>query len=173
MLTILIMMSLFGSIQATSTNQTLLLDKQTVNHPPEQPSTPTCEKASGGIGTQFTFTSSTTDPDGHLLYYLWDWGDGVAAEWQGPYSSGESVTKTTFWLSQNTYEVRVKAVDDPGGDGPEGDDPYRLESDWSDPCPITISKSSGKLVYRPILQNLLENLLTKFPLLRYILLIRN
>ena len=101
-------------------------DGGATNNPPEKPGLPS-GPSSGKVGVNYTFSSSTTDPDaGDQLYYQWDWGNGVS-EWFGPYTSGESVEVTHSWLVAGDYQIKVKAKDNSG-----------LESDWSDSVTIHI-----------------------------------
>jgi hypothetical protein len=96
------------------------------NNPPEKPATPT-GPASGKPGTSYLYTTSTTDPDGDQVFYMWDWGDGNFSDWIGPFNSGASATATYSWTEQGTYSIKVKAKDTFGD-----------ESVWSDPLPITM-----------------------------------
>ncbi|MBE3137911.1 MAG: PKD domain-containing protein [Thermoplasmata archaeon] len=99
---------------------------ENTNHPPEKPGVPS-GPTSGKAGVNYTFSSSTTDPDnGDELYYQWDWGNG-ASEWLGPYTSGQSVEATHSWLVAGDYQLKVKAKDNNG-----------LESPWSDTITIHI-----------------------------------
>jgi hypothetical protein len=90
---------------------------------PEQPDGPT----EGVVGVEYVFSTSTTDPEGDQVYYMWDWGDGTYSEWMGPFDSGDTVLAWHTWIEAETYEVRVKAKDI-----------YNCESDWSDPKTIHI-----------------------------------
>ena len=83
----------------------------------------------GGKNINFSFTASTTDPEGDQISYLFDWGDGNYSTWIGPVNSSESVTATWTWRTDGTYNVRVKAKDIFDG-----------ESDWSDAHPISIAE---------------------------------
>ncbi|UCD12958.1 MAG: hypothetical protein JSW60_05165, partial [Thermoplasmatales archaeon] len=57
------------------------------NAPPEKPEQP--DGPSEGItDIEYTFSSSTTDPEGDKIYYKFEWGDGTDSEWVGPYESG-------------------------------------------------------------------------------------
>jgi hypothetical protein len=97
------------------------------NHPPEKPGVPS-GPTSGKAGVNYTFSSSTTDPDASdLLYYKWDWGNGES-DWLGPYASGQSVEAIHKWLIPGDYQVKVKAKDSNG-----------LESEWSDTVTIHIA----------------------------------
>ena len=58
--------------------------------PPEKPDIPD-GPSTGGIDTEYTYTTKTTDPDGDKLYYLFDWGDGEVSGWLGPYNPDELV----------------------------------------------------------------------------------
>ena len=59
----------------------------------------------------------TTDPDGDDVLYYVDWGDGKHEDWDGPYESGENITKTHSWPKiTRLYEIRVKAKDIYGGE---------------------------------------------------------
>jgi len=62
----------------------------------------------------YTYSSSTTDPDGDKISYLFDWGDGSDSGWRGPYTSGTTAFATHLWSSPGTYYVKVKAKDEQG-----------------------------------------------------------
>ena len=80
------------------------------NDPPLTPSAPS--GPSDGIPeTSYSFSSSTTDPDGNDVYYLFDWGDGSNSSWLGPYASGASVSAAHSWFTAGLHDVRVKAKD--------------------------------------------------------------
>jgi len=107
------------------------LNKSAVeNDPPDKPSTPDGE-THGESGVEYTYTSSTTDPNEHQLYYKWDWGDGEESDWLGPYESGATCAATHNW-SDGGYNIRVKAKDI-----------YDAESEWSDPLHITMPFGYG------------------------------
>ena len=79
----------------------------------------------------YSYSTSTTDPDGHEIYYKWDWGDGSFSDWLGPYPSGVTVEAEHEWIVGGVFEVVVKAKDSIGS-----------ESSWSDPLVVTIESSS-------------------------------
>jgi len=111
---------------------------------------------SGKINTEQTYTASTTDPDGDKISYMFDWGDGEFSGWIGPYNPGAEASASHTWTEQGDYEIRVKAKDDHG-----------VQSEWSDPLPITMPK--GKSYINPILLEILEKILERFPLLQQLL----
>ena len=78
--------------------------------PPEQPSKPVGDTIAIWH-KQYTYTSSTTDPDGDDIYYLFDWGDGTTSGWLGPYSSGQTGTASHTWTELGEYYVRARARD--------------------------------------------------------------
>lgn len=96
---------------------------------PNPPSGPT----SGLVNINYTYSGSTTDPNGDDIYYLFDWGDGTDSGWLGPYPSGATVEAEHAWAFGGTYNVKLKAKDD-AIDGP-----------WSDPLTIEISGPSVQL----------------------------
>jgi len=81
------------------------------NDPPttsSQPSGPT----NGFIGIEYTYTTSSTEPNGDTIKYGWDWdGDNNVDEWTDYYGSGQTATATHAWNSVGTYNVKVKAKD--------------------------------------------------------------
>ena len=96
-------------------------------NPPNKPARPS-GKSSGIIPfVKYTYSTSTTDPDGDQVYYLWDWDDGTCSDWFGPYDSGETAEASHRWTKYGSYEIRVKAKDR-----------YGAESEWSDPLAITM-----------------------------------
>jgi len=127
-----------------------------VNHEPVKPNTPS-GPIQGKAGVEYSYTTSTTDPDGDQVYYLWDWGDGNNSGWLGPYNSGATIDTLHKWTVKGSYSIKVKAKDIHGN-----------ESVWSDPLPITMPYTFNK----PILQ-FLELLFQRFPnafsLLRHLL----
>lgn len=110
------------------------------NMPPNAPQQP--DGPTGGIvfnrvvvGKSYTYTTVTTDPDGHDVAYMWDWGDDTVGEWSTTWPSGVGVSESHTWIEAGTYEVKVKAKDDPNGDGDISDG---LESAWSEPLTVTV-----------------------------------
>ena len=73
------------------------------------------------------FSTTTTEPDGDDVYYLFDWDDGTDSGWLGPFDSGAMASASHSWSEVDTYEIRVKAKD-----------VYNVESDWSDSKVIDI-----------------------------------
>ena len=96
------------------------------SNPPEKPSTPNGPDR-GTLNKQYIFSSSTTEPDGEEIFYLFDWGDGNYSDWLGSYTSGETVTASYTWEIIGDFEIRVMAKDING-----------VQSLWSDPLNITI-----------------------------------
>ena len=98
------------------------------------------------MGREHCYTTSTTDPDGGLVYYLWDWGDGTICGWLGPYHCNVNCQAQHKWTDVGSYNIRVKAKDF-----------YGTESMWSDPMLVTIPSS-----YNPI-RVFLDLLFKQFP----------
>ena len=111
---------------------------------------------SGGANVEYTYTASTTDPDGDKLYYLFDWGDGKFSGWVGPKNSGQTVSASHIWAEKGDYQIRVRARDDHG-----------VQSEWSDPLPISMPKNK-QLIELPFF-DFLEKFPRLFPILRTIL----
>jgi hypothetical protein len=72
----------------------------------------------GKKGTQYTFTFETTDPDLDDIYYYVDWGDGESEDWDGPFNSGDQSSASHTWNSQNVFNIKIKAKDAHGVEGP-------------------------------------------------------
>ncbi|KYK32414.1 MAG: hypothetical protein AYK22_09240 [Thermoplasmatales archaeon SG8-52-3] len=81
----------------------------------------------GAVGIEYSFSTSSTDPDGDQLYFIWDWGDGTTSAWMGPYSSGETCVANHSWNEDGNFEVKVKARDE-----------HFSQSDWSESSTIEI-----------------------------------
>ncbi|RLF30921.1 MAG: hypothetical protein DRJ99_01065 [Thermoplasmata archaeon] len=94
---------------------------------PNKPLTPTGPDRIK-IGKTYSYTTSTTDPDGDQIYYYFDWGDGTNSGWLGPYNNGETVTATHKWEKKGEYSIKVRAKDTHG-----------VLSGWSNPLPIKAS----------------------------------
>jgi len=124
------------------------------NDPPNKPSKPS-GKMNGKIGKEYIYTTSTTDPDGDDVFYLFDWGNGMTSFILGPYESGAECNTSGIWFEEGSYEIKVRSIDE-----------YGAESEWSDPLSITMPKN--KPINSPFL-NFLENHPHMFPLLRQLL----
>jgi hypothetical protein len=111
------------------------------NHAPHKPAKPV-GPSSGNAGSDYTYTSNTTDSEGNKIFYWFDWGDTTHSGWLGPYSSGDDCSASHRWAAQGNYEVKVKAKDI-----------YGAESAWSYPLSISMP-----MTYRAYLMALLEKL---------------
>jgi hypothetical protein len=98
--------------------------------PPAKPSRP-AGKTLGIWHVEYTYTTSTTDPNGDQIYYLFDWGDGSTSGWLGPFQSGMTVSGSHTWTQLGTYPVRVKARD-----------VWGAGSVFSDPLNVTITDNT-------------------------------
>lgn len=97
------------------------------NYPPDKPDWP-YGPTNGLIDTSYTYSTSTTDPEGDEVYYLFEWGDGSTSDWLGPYNSGDPCQTTHTWSEAGGYIIYIKAKD-------TNDD----ESDWSNGRRVFIS----------------------------------
>jgi len=93
---------------------------------PAKPATPEGE-TEGKTEQEYTYTSSTTDPDEDSLCYLFDWGDETYSEWMGPHASGDTAGANHTWTDSGSYQIKVIAKDENG-----------VISEWSDPLPVNI-----------------------------------
>ncbi|MFH1012909.1 MAG: hypothetical protein V1769_00175 [Thermoplasmatota archaeon] len=114
-----------------------LLYNALYNNAPWKPSTPTGE-TQGKVNQQYAYSTQSFDFDDDDLYYFFDWGDGTDTGWLGPYENNIEITVSHIWEKRGQYNVKVKAMDDPNGDGDISDG---LESQWSDMLPISMPKA--------------------------------
>lgn len=74
---------------------------------PEGNLPPTASFTAGSTGLTASFdASASTDPDGTIASYAWDWGDGTAA--------GSGRTPQHTYATGGTYQVRLTVTDDDG-----------------------------------------------------------
>ncbi len=99
------------------------------DRPPNTPSAPSGPTI-GYTGTSYTYSTSTTDPDGDSVCYQFDWGDGSTTT-TDYYSSGSTVYASHTWSRTGTYNVKVRAKSSHGA-----------WSGWSSSL-ITISGNRG------------------------------
>ena len=112
----------------------------------------------GGVEYEFTFTS--TDGDGHDIYYRVNWDDGEDTGYLGPYSSGETITLSHSWDLKGLYWVKAWAKD--------------TMEDSSNQASFKINILTNKAKTAPAYRNLLflqflENLINSFPFLGQLL----
>ena len=107
------------------------------------PATPEIPKGPTGglfdrvrVGQEKQYTTTTTDSDGDDIAYFWDFGDDTDQVWSQTKQSGEvSWPAEHIWNEPGEYNVKVKARDDPNGDGNSEDG---IESDWSDALTVKV-----------------------------------
>ena len=135
-----------------------------VSLPPNTPAAPS-GPTSGKPGMEYTYQSNTTDPEQNVLYYWFDWGDNTSSGWLGPYESGQMVSANHTWSEKDTYWIKVKAKNDPNGDGDLSDG---SESLWSPYLPVTMPKGNSAEIIQPFIKTL-RRYPHIFPILRYLL----
>ncbi len=96
------------------------------SNPPAKPSTPIGPER-GLWHENYSYSSSTTDPDDDQIFYRFNWGDGNTSGWLGPYASGQPGTGYHIWTALGVYHVTVQAIDS-----------FNKISEPSDPLVVTI-----------------------------------
>lgn len=96
------------------------------NSAPNKPNVPS-GPTNGKVNIEYTYSGSTTDPNGDDIYYMFDWGDGTFSNWLGPYPSGSTIEANHSWIYGGTYDVRLRAMD------------ATIEGPWSDPLSVDIT----------------------------------
>lgn len=115
------------------------------NNPPATPSVPS-GPGSGYGGTSYSYSTSSTDPDGDDIKYTFDWGDGTSSE-TTLVGSGMSTSASHSWKRIGTYYVRARAVDSKGtSSGWSSSLIVRISSTGLNNPPIKPSKPSGPSV---------------------------
>jgi hypothetical protein len=120
------------------------------NEAPNTPDRPT-GPAKGKPGVTYIYRTTTLDPEGDQVYYMWDWGDGNISDWTGPFNSGSVGSASKSYSAKGEYSIKVKAKD-----------VWGAETDWSDPLAITMPKDASYPITN-LIQQLLEHLLERFP----------
>jgi CubicO group peptidase (beta-lactamase class C family) len=99
----------------------------------------------GNIGVEYNYTTTTTDPEGENVSYLFDWGDKTNSGWTEYVPSGTEITVSHIYSRKGSFSVRVKAKDS-----------YGTESRWSEPLSIIMPRY--KIASNNILLKLFERL---------------
>jgi hypothetical protein len=93
--------------------------KQFVNNPPTTPAKPFGPNV-GAKNYPAEFYTSAIDPDGDLVRFIFDWGDGQTTTTEYVYS-GDLIVSSHSWQEPGTYRIKVKAEDDSGSISNESD----------------------------------------------------
>lgn len=105
--------------------------------PPNIPSIP-LGPTSGTPGTSYSYSTSTTDPDGNRVNYTFNWGDGTTSV-TNLTDSGKGANATHKWNNIGKYLVKARATDDKG-----------VSSEWSSPLAVTISNPTPNTPSTPL-----------------------
>jgi hypothetical protein len=101
------------------------------NQPPATPAAPT-GPATGDLGTAYSFSAVTTDPEGKTISYEFDWDDGSAFGTTGFVASGATGTLSHTYAAAGTYHILVRAIEEGGA-----------ASGWSPEHAIVIGGGGG------------------------------
>jgi PKD repeat protein/C1A family cysteine protease len=97
----------------------------------------------GSPGEELTFTAISTD-EGNEIFYFVDWGDEDTDGWLGPFDSGEEIEVSHAYMTQGSFEIKVKAKNQ-----------YEAESQWGS---FDVNMPRTRSFEFSILQRLLRNL---------------
>ena len=126
-----------------------------------KPTNPTINGPNIGFGgKEYEFTFVSTDPDGHDIYYKVRWDDGSDTGWLGTYSSGETITLSHSWNKKGTYWIKAWAKDTFEGKSSQASFKINI---------LTNKAKSTQRYINPLFLQALENLMNRFPMLRYLL----
>ncbi|MFH1784759.1 MAG: discoidin domain-containing protein [bacterium] len=99
------------------------------NNAPNVPATPS-GPTSLAVATNYTYSTSSTDPDADSIAYVFDWNDGTTTT-TGYVASGTSENASHSWTTPGNYNIRAKARDIKG-----------MESTWSSVLAVTVQGDS-------------------------------
>ena len=88
------------------------------------------------VNVVYTYTAVAFCPDNGNVSVRFDWGDTITSEWSAFVASGDSVTMSHAWTSQDTYRIKAQAKAVQGA-----------TSDWSGPH-LVIVVPDGTLKWR-------------------------
>ncbi len=80
-------------------------------------------------GDSLCFFTTSTDPAGRYIQYVFDWGDG-STDTTTFFASGDTAHCSHSFADSGSYSIRARAVNERGN-----------ESDWSEPCPFRWSQA--------------------------------
>ena len=108
------------------------------NNPPWKPNIPV-GPALGICYVEYTYTTSTSDPDGDQVCYQFDWGDGTYSDWL-PTGEGKH-----NWNEPRSYNVTVKARDSWGAISQKSDPlTVVIVNDTPPSVPTITGRTSGR-----------------------------
>jgi outer membrane protein assembly factor BamB len=99
----------------------------------------------------YEYSFKAISPIGNDIYYWIEWGDGQPSKWLGPYKSGEKITLSYTWYTNDKFIIKARAKDTENRWGP-----------WSE---LTVTTSRDKVTNNVLFWKLLE----QFPLLERVL----
>jgi PKD repeat protein len=121
------------------------------NEPPE---TPVIDGPSRGKPfVYYDFSVTLEDSDGDLVFVRWDWGNGNTYPWDGPYTSGETITESYVWNKFGKYLVKAQVKDE-----------YDAESEWGE-LEVKISFPRYKMQHNFLILEIFE----QFPFIKHIM----
>jgi len=123
------------TLVVTAYNKETYITFLSLNGPPEIPDRPQ-GRTGGKPGVTYLYTSSTIDPDGDDVFYMWRWGDGNYSDWLGPFDSGDTCSASHAWQETGNYQIRVKAKDI-----------YGVETEWSEPLAVSMPFTGNLFTY--------------------------
>jgi hypothetical protein len=130
--------------------------KISVSYENQPPNIPTITgKKSGKVNTSYKYDFSTMDPEGGLVYYYIDWGDGSSTGWTTPKKSGSTQEILHAWAEKGTYSIKIKAKD-----------LFGAESDWAT---LTVTMPYSYNPMQQFLELLFQRFPNTFPLLRQLM----
>jgi len=106
-----------GMVQGTLKDRMFVMELRdiAVNQPPAIPGAP-AGPTSGAVGVSYSFTATTTDPEGDNISYLFTWGDGSDSGWLAEIPSGATATASHAWAATGSYDITVNAKDTIGAE---------------------------------------------------------
>ncbi len=127
-----------------------------LSHPPDKPLLE--GPSSGKKGNRYFYRARCADPEADQIFYWFDWGDGTASEWMGPYPSNVTIESSHVWDTQGDYIVKVKTKDEHGSLG-EWSDPVGLELSFKFSTDLYLKQGFLHLFGRPLLKTIREKTL--------------